>query len=310
MPPDSAPLIALVGPTGTGKTDLSILLAEQLNGGVVLCDSRTIYCKMDVGTAKPTAEQQARVPHFMLDLIEPERFYSVAEYKVGAEKVLHELGLKSQVPIVCGGTGLYARALLEGIDIPAVPPQPDLRKSLNEIADLDGNQVLHARLAALDPVTAKRLSINDRIRVIRALEVSIVAGKPFSQLAGKNKSAYRTVWIGLTWGDRAQHKTALTKRFDQQVEQGLLEEVQDLFAHPQYEKVLLRAVNYKEFFPFLNGQIDLQEARQNCITNNFQLSRKQMIWFRANSEINWFSVDETSPKEICEQVLKLYRASF
>jgi tRNA dimethylallyltransferase len=310
MPPASAPLIALVGPTGTGKTDLSILLAEQLNGGVVSCDSRTIYCKMDVGTAKPTAEQQARVPHFMLDLIEPEHFYSVAEYKVGAEKALHELGLKSRVPIVCGGTGLYARALLEGIDIPAVPPQPDLRKSLNEIADLNGNQALHAQLAALDPVTAKRLSINDRIRVIRALEVSIIAGKPFSQLAGRNKSAYQTVWIGLTWADRAKHKTALTKRFDQQVEQGLLEEVQDLFAHPQFEKVLLRAVNYKEFFPFLNGQIDLQEARQNCITNNFQLSRKQMIWFRANSEINWFSVDEMSPKEICERVLKLYRASF
>jgi tRNA dimethylallyltransferase len=310
MPPDSAPLIALVGPTGTGKTDLSIVLAEQLNGGVVLCDSRTIYRKMDIGTAKPTVEQQSRVPHFMIDLIEPERFYSVAEYKEGADKTVQELGTNSQVPIVCGGTGLYARALLEGIDIPAVPPQVDLRKSLNEFADLNGNQSLHDQLVALDPVTAKRLSANDRFRVIRALEVSMVGGKPFSELAGKNKSRYCTVWIGLGWSDRSKHKAALTKRFDQQVEQGLLDEVQELFAHPQYENVLLRAVNYKEFFPYLNGQIDLQEVRQNCITSNYQLSRKQMIWFRANSEINWFFVDEMSAKEICEQVLKLYRASF
>src|SRR5277367_2345761 len=292
MPPVSAPLIALVGPTGTGKTDLSILLAEQLNGGVLSCDSRTIYCKMDIGTAKPTAEQQSRVPHFMIDLIDQERFYSVAEYKEGAERVLQELASESRLPIVCGGTGLYARALLEGIDIPAVPPQVDLRKSLNDFADLNGNQALHEQLVALDPVTAKRLSANDRFRVIRALEVSMVAGKPFSELAVKNKSAHRTVWIGLCWSDRAKHRAALTKRFDQQIDQGLLDEVQELFVHPQYEKVLLRAVNYKEFFPYLKGQIDLQEVRQNCITSNSQLARKQQIWFRANSEINWFSVDE------------------
>jgi tRNA dimethylallyltransferase len=310
MPPDSPPLIALVGPTCTGKTDLSIVLAEKLNGGVVLCDSRTIYCKMDIGTAKPTVQQQSRVPHFMIDLIEPERFYSVAEYKEGAEIILQELGSKSQVPIVCGGTGLYARALLEGIDIPAVPPQVELRKSLNEFADLNGNDALHSKLELLDPKTAKRLSANDRIRVIRALEVSLVAGKPFSELAGRSKSAHRTLWIGLGWSDRAKHKAALTERFDQQVQQGLLDEVENLFGHREYEKVLLRALNYKEFFPYLNGAIDLQEVRQNCITSNFQLSRKQMIWFRANSKINWFAVDEMSAEDICERVLKLYRAAF
>jgi tRNA dimethylallyltransferase len=263
---------------------------------------------MDLGTAKPTAKQQAAVPHFMVDLLEPTRFYSVAEYKKEADKILQELGGKSQVPIVCGGTGLYAHALLEGIDIPEVPPQVGLRMSLNEFADLHGNDQLHHKLELLDPVTAKRVRVNDRLRVIRAIEVSTVAGKPFSQLAGKKGSLYRTLWIGLTWSDRAKHKAAITERFEHQMQQGLLDEVQSLFRHQEYEKVLLRAVNYKEFFPYLNQKAGLKEVSQDCITDNFQLARKQMIWFRANREINWFSVDEILMSEILQQVLNLYGA--
>jgi tRNA dimethylallyltransferase len=310
MPPESTTVIALVGPTCTGKTDLSLALAEKLNGDIILCDSRTIYRKMDIGTAKPTREQQSRAPHFMIDLLEPSRFYSVAEYKASAEIILQELGTKARLPIVCGGTGLYARALLEGMVMPSVPPQIELRKELNDFADLNGNEALHLKLQEVDAQTAKRLNVNDRIRIIRAIEVSLTAGIPFSRLAGKSESIHRTLWIGLTWSDRSKHKAAIAGRFDQQMQQGLLEEVQTLFQNPEYEKILLRAVNYKEFVPYLSGKSDLQNASQDCITSNCQLSRKQMIWFRANPKINWFAVDEKSVDDICDQVLNLYRQGF
>jgi len=265
---------------------------------------------MDIGTAKPTKQQQSRAPHSMIDLIEPARFYSVAEYKVAAENILQELGAKARVPIVCGGTGLYARALLEGMVMPSVPPQIELRQELDAFADLNGNEALHLKLEKLDDQTAKRLNVNDRIRIIRAIEVTLTAGKPFSQLAGKGESIHRTLWIGLNWSDRTKHKAAIAARFDQQMQQGLLEEVQTLFENAQYEKILLRAVNYKEFVPYLNGKADVEEASQDCITSNYQLSRKQMIWFRANPKINWFAVDELPMDDICDQVLALYRQGF
>jgi tRNA dimethylallyltransferase len=304
----SLPVIALVGPTCTGKTNLSIRLAERLGGSIILCDSRTIYQKMSIGTAKPTLEQQGRVPHFMLDLIEPNRFYSAAEYKDAALKVLRNLPCSAAVPIVCGGTGLYARALLQGIDIPQVPPQVDLRARLNKYADEYGNDALHQKLAVLDINTAKRLSSNDRFRVIRAIEVSTIAGRPFSELAQKSDPIFHTLWIGLFWSDRAKLKEAIKERFDRQMQAGLLEEVQNLFEQPEYEGVLMRAVNYKEFASYLSKKIQLEEARENCITNTFQLSRKQTIWFRGNREINWFAVDEIPLEEICDQVTRLYKA--
>src|SRR5271170_8127973 len=231
----SLPVIALVGPTCTGKTNLSILLAERLGGSIILCDSRTIYQKMNIGTAKPSLEQQGRVPHFMLDLIEPNRFYSAAEYKDAALKVLRNLPCSAAVPIVCGGTGLYARALLQGIDIPQIPPQVDLRAQLSKYADEFGNDALHEKLAVLDIKTASRLSRNDRFRVIRAIEVSTIAGRPFSELAQKSDPIFHTLWIGLFWSDRSKLKEAIRERFDRQMEAGLLDEVRTLFEQPEYE---------------------------------------------------------------------------
>jgi tRNA dimethylallyltransferase len=261
---------------------------------------------MDIGTAKPTKAQQGEVPHHMLDLIEPDRFYSAAEYKRNADLVLERLASLSQIPIVCGGTGLYARALLEGIEVPEVSAQSDMRLELNLFAEQHGNEALHQKLRSLDSVAAERLNVNDRIRIIRAIEVTTVMGKPFSQLATKTKPKHRTLWIGLHWSDRSKLKQAISDRLDFQMKLGLLEEVKSLFDNKAYRDVLVRAINYKEFRPYLDGTEKLEVCSNKCVTDTYQLSRKQMIWFRANPLIKWFAVDELRIAQIGEQILNLY----
>jgi tRNA dimethylallyltransferase len=311
MPVQNKPaVIAIVGPTCTGKTDLSIELAQKLNGEIIALDSRTVYKKMDIGTAKPTIKQQNAIKHHALDLTEPDHFFTVAEYVKAANKAIEAIISLGKLPILCGGTGLYARALLEGIQIPAIAPQEELRTELNKLAEEKGNQELHSKLANLDPMSAARISINDRRRIIRALEVTITSGQPFSQLATQGKPPYETTWIGLTWNNRRLHKDLITERLSKQLKEGLLDEVKTLWNNPNYQAVLNNSVNYKEFIAHLNGLQSLDEACQICVKSNFQLARKQMIWFRARKYINWLAIDELSKQECFNKAFKMLPAYF
>lgn len=302
---DKPAVIAIIGPTCTGKTDLSIALAEKLNGEIVALDSRTIYKKMDIGTAKPTIEQQNKIKHYAIDIVEPKSFFTVAEYLNIAINAINTIIKKGKLPILCGGTGLYARALLEGIQIPAVQPKSELRAELTSLADEKGNAELHAKLVGLDPITAARININDRRRIIRALEVCLTTGKPFSQLATKVDLPFRTTWIGLNWNDRSMHKRIITQRLEKQLEEGLLEEVSKLWQNNDYRPVLSNSVNYKEFIPYIDQKASIEEVQLECIKNNFQLARKQMIWFRARSFINWIQFDEFDLRSIMDKSLKM-----
>jgi tRNA dimethylallyltransferase len=300
----SLPLvIAVVGPTASGKTDIGIELALQLNGEVISCDSRTIYKQMDIGTAKPTASQQAQVKHHLIDVIDPDRFYSIAEYQKTAKVIANDISSNHKVPIVVGGTGLYARALLQGIQPPEIPAQEELRKSLNKLADEQGNSLLHAKLKELDPITAERLNMNDKLRVIRALEVCMVSGRPFSQMASRVEPSFETIWIGLCWQDKTCHSQVITDRLKRQFELGLVEEVQNLLLEPSYHPVMKRAINYKEFIPYLENKESLDLVRENCILHNLQLARKQMMWFKTNQDIAWFAVDKLGLKAAFVQIL-------
>jgi tRNA dimethylallyltransferase len=298
-------VIAIVGPTCTGKTDLSISLAQKLNGEIVALDSRTIYKKMDIGTAKPTIEQQNKIKHYAIDIVEPKYFFTVAEYLNIAINAINTIIKKGKLPILCGGTGLYARALLEGIQMPTVQPKLELRAELNSLADQKGNTELYTKLVGLDPVTAGRLNINDRRRIIRALEVCLTTGKPFSQLATKVDLPFRTTWIGLNWNDRSMHKKIITQRFEKHLAAGLLKEVSNLWQNNDYRPVLSNSVNYKEFIPYIEQKTSLEEVQEECIKNNFQLARKQMIWFRARSFINWIQFDEFDLRSIMDKSLKM-----
>ena len=301
-------MVAIVGPTCTGKTALSLQLADQLEAEIVACDSRTIYRYMDIGTAKPSAAERLHTRHHLIDVVDPDESYSVAQFKEAGTDVIREIVERGHLPIVCGGTGFYARALLEGLSIPRVPPQPELRASLRKLAEREGNQVLHQQLAELDPESARRININDRFRLVRALEVSIVCGKRFSELAGRTDPPYRTIWIGLTASNRPLLYEAISRRYQGQLQAGMLAEVEQLLKRYGRCQSLMKTANYRELVQYLEGEIDRSQADELSVRHNCQLARRQLTWFRANRLITWFAVDRLSPDELSEQVTTIIAA--
>lgn len=299
------PVIAIVGPTASGKTALSLKLAEKFPVEIVACDSRTIYKRMDIGTAKPSAEEQSRVRHHLLDVADVDKTYTVANYKEDASSAIADIHSRGKIPIVCGGTGLYARALLEGLSIPEVAPNPDLRKELNDFADENGNDQLMARLGALDPVTAARLNVNDRYRIIRALEVCLSLGKPFSEAATVKPAPYPTLWVGMGVADRQYIKDLIARRLDEQFETGLIDEVKALLADYGPTRALLNAVPYKEVIAYLHGNCSIEQVKTDAQKHNYQLARRQIMWFRANPKTHWFSVDTEKAENILSKVCDL-----
>lgn len=295
-------VIAVVGPTCTGKTSLSVGLGLKYGGEVIACDSRTIYRFMDIGTAKPTMDERQGVAHHMLDLVDPDQVYTVAEYQKEGTAALNDIFARGKVPIVCGGTGLYARALLEGLSIPEVSPQKELREELKAFAGEHGNQALHDRLRQLDPGSAQKIHPNDVFRIIRALEVTMTLGKPFSEATKKKEVPFRVIWIGLTYIDRELLRVKIEERLGQQVCAGLVEESKFLYEKYGATQPLLNAVTYKEMINFFDGNCTLEDAIADCVVHNYQLSRNQLIWFRANQEINWFCVDDTNSGSIFDRV--------
>lgn len=285
-------VIAIVGPTASGKTALSLELARRLNAEIIACDSRTVYRHFDIGTAKPSKEEQSAVRHHLIDVAEPTENFTAADFAQAGEKAIADIVSRGKLPIVAGGTGFYARALLEGLSIPRVAPQESLRKELREFADVFGNQALYDRLQAADPQTAARLNVNDRFRVIRALEVQAVTGIPMSEAATIKPPPFNCLWIGLTFNNRKFLHEAIKERFWAQMESGMLAETKSLLARYGESQKLMHTVNYKELCDLLSGRLDEKTAHEKAVQHNIQLARRQLIWFRANKSIAWFAVDD------------------
>ncbi|MDZ4832214.1 MAG: tRNA (adenosine(37)-N6)-dimethylallyltransferase MiaA [Candidatus Melainabacteria bacterium] len=299
---DSKPnVIAVVGPTASGKTALALQLAAKFGGEVIACDSRTVYQYMDIGTAKPSREEQNEIPHHMLDVVEPDRVYSVAEFQREGTVALQSILSRGKLPIVCGGTGLYARALLEGLMIPEVAPQPELRESLKVLADEHGNEAIFSKLKELDPVSAGKIAANDRFRIIRALEVTMTLGRPFSEVTGKTEVPFNVIWIGLNFDDRSILRNRIIERWDMQIKAGMIDETRLLVSKYGLTQPILNAVGYKQLITYTDGLWSLEEATEDCIRHSYQLARKQIMWFRSNPATNWFSVDKS--KHLFDDVL-------
>lgn len=303
-------VVALVGPTCTGKTALSLKLSGHFSGEIINCDSRAIYRYMDIGTAKPSKEERKRIPHHMLDVVDPDEVFTVTQFKEQGRECIDEIVSRNHIPIVCGGTGFYARALLEGLNIPDVPPQADLRAKLRSLAEAEGNEALHMQLQEVDPQSAARIGVNDLFRIVRALEVCTVTGKPFSELATMDESPYRVAWIGLTMADRSKLHKLIADRFHDQMHQGMLEEVEWLLDRFGPTQSILNTINYKELSQYLRGEISLEQASNDCIRHNRQLARRQLIWFRKNKLINWFNVDEVPSDVLFQQTLATVKSEF
>jgi tRNA dimethylallyltransferase len=300
-------VVAIVGPTCTGKTDLSLYIARRIPAEIICCDSRNVYKYFDIGSAKPTPVERSEVPHHLIDVAEPDEDFTAALYASLGKAALEEIAGRGRLPIVCGGTGFYARALLQGLAIPEVPPQKELRSQLQMQEKIEPG-FLHRRLLELDPGTAQRLNPNDHFRLVRALEVCTVTGRAFSELARSREAPYQVLWIGLSIRDREKLKTLIKERLQEQMVQGMLAEVQELCRRFGRSQKLMNTVNYRDLCKYLAGELSMVDALAASCQHNYQLARRQMMWFKTNPEICWFYVDETFREKIELAVLHKIQA--
>jgi len=293
------PLVVIVGPTAVGKTALSLFLAEALGGEIVSADSRLFYRGMDIGTAKPTPAERARVPHHLIDIARPDETVGLAQFKELAEAAIADIHARGRLPLLVGGTGQYIRAVVEGWSPPLVPPAPDLRARLEADARREGAAALHARLAALDPQAAARIDPRNVRRVVRALEVCLLTGEPFSAQRVRAPQPYRVLQIGLTMERSALYARA-DARIDAMLAAGLVEEVQRLLAAGySWELPSMSALGYIQFRPYFEGRATLEEAVAEVRRATRRFIRHQYNWFRlSDPRIHWFDAAAQTPQEI------------
>ena len=289
---DRRPLaIALMGPTASGKTALAVEWAARLGSQVISVDSALVYRGMDIGTAKPDAETLGRCRHHLIDIREPHQIYSAAEFARDALAVMQQLAARGLVPILAGGTGLYFRALLDGL---SKMPEADLdtRAQIRQEAEQHGWAAMHERLAALDPITAGRVHANDPQRVTRALEVHRLSGIPISQWQQSSlrpSFPFRVLKLILAPAERAVLHERIALRFDAMLEAGFLDEVRalrgDARLHPDLPAI--RAVGYRQAWAYLDGEGDLDGFRQRAIAATRQLAKRQLTWLRGEHDARW-----------------------
>jgi tRNA dimethylallyltransferase len=286
------PLIVILGPTAVGKTALSLELCERFNGEVISADSRQIYRRMDIGTAKPAPEEMARAPHHLLDIREPDETLSLAEYQEMAYAAIDDIHRCGRVPFLVGGTALYIAAVVKGLKIPNVAPNPVLRRELEHLAEEEGHEALYARLVELDPATAQKLDGRNVRRVVRALEIVIESGQPKSELEGENPPPYRILQIALDL-PRQKLYERIDRRVVQMVESGLIEETA-LLLEAGYPPNLpaLTSLGYQEIGAYLRGEMSLDEAIERIQIETHRFVRHQYSWFRRMHNLHWFDCSQ------------------
>ena len=288
-------MICIAGPTASGKTALSIALAKELDGEIVSCDSMQVYKRMDIGTAKPTAEEMDNIPHHMLSVAEPWEDFSVGKYCQMATPIVDDILARGKTAIVVGGTGLYMDALIRGNDFAPVPAT-GRREELEQLANFHGIEAVIAQLRAVDPESAERLHPSDQKRIIRALEVYLETGETITEHNRKTQllpSRYTPVWFALEDADRATLYERIDRRGEAMLEQGLLEEIQSLLSEGVPEKcTAMQAIGYKEFVDALKGRSSIETATALVQQSSRKYAKRQLTWFRRNPAIHWLRREE------------------
>jgi tRNA dimethylallyltransferase len=295
------PLVLIVGPTAVGKTELAIQLAERLDGEIVSADSRLFYRGMDVGTAKPTREEQQHVPHHLIDIADPDEILSLAVFQQKAREAIADIHTRNKIPFLVGGTGQYIRAVTEGWSPPEVEPDQRLRSELEKIKEERGSYWLYEKLKGLDPAAAQKIDARNYRRTIRALEVILTTGKRFSQQRGHSESPYRLIAIGLT-RPRAELYERVDRRIDMMFANGFLDEVKSLLAAPRgYSPSLptMSAIGYREGIKVIEGELSEEQAKTAMRRITRVFVRRQANWFKeSDPNIKWFRVEEGVVDEI------------
>lgn len=292
---ETEPLVVLLlGPTGSGKTALSIALAERFNGEIVSCDSVAVYRGMDLGTAKPTAQERVRVPHHLVDVANPDEPFTAGEYSRRARKALHEIAGRGRLPIVTGGTGLYLRALTEGL-FAGPARQEDLRERLRHSADRRGSLWLHRILARLDGASAERIHANDTAKVIRAIEVCLTVRKPMSQVLARDPlTGFQLLRIGLN-PPRAALYARLNERCSEMFAAGLVEETRGLLARCGPVKAL-DSLGYRQAMAVLAGTLTLEAGTAAAQQGHRNYAKRQLTWFRREPDVHWIDAFGDKPE--------------
>ncbi|MGD9142634.1 MAG: tRNA (adenosine(37)-N6)-dimethylallyltransferase MiaA [Dehalococcoidia bacterium] len=296
-------LIAIVGPTGIGKSRLALGLCRNFNGEIISADSRQVYRYLDIGTAKPTPEEMNLVPHHLVDIIEPGEPFSLAQFKEMAYRAMEDIWSREKIPFLVGGSGLYAKALLENWQIPCVSPDSEFRDSYEKLADEEGTAQLYQKLLKIDPGAAGKIGPNNLRRIIRALEVHNKTQTAFSSLGQKKEPGFGSLVIGLTT-DRAALYRIVDERIDVMFERGLVGEVENLLKMG-YDFTLpaMSGIGYRQVGQYLRGELSLDAARQKMKTETHRFIRHQYAWFRLRDEnIHWFDIKDDNTRGIKELV--------
>ncbi len=300
--------IALVGPTASGKTAVGVLLAQHLGAEIVSADSMQVYRQMDIGTAKPTPDEQRQAVFHAINVANPNADWTLADYQNLGDAVCLEVASRGQIPLLVGGTGLYVRALTTQLDIPAAPPDDTLRQSWREFAARHGNPALLAEVAKIDPQTAARLHVNDVGRQIRALEVYAATGRTLTALHTENKAsqtAESPQIFGLRFQSRERLYERIQTRVDQMIADGLLAEVQHLL-HAGYSAKLkpMQSLGYRHVAAFLAGETDWNTAVETLKQDTRRFAKRQMIWFRGDPRVQWIDADEQTSEQLADTIFQ------
>lgn len=300
---EKIPLIVVCGATASGKTALGIHIAKKFNGQVISADSMQIYRRLDIGTAKPTIEEQEGIVHRMIDIAEAYEAYSVADYCEKAHKEIEEVRKAGYLPVIVGGTGLYIDNLVANTDFSTPKGDEEIRRRLEKEAEEYGNEVLYQRLKSLDPIGAEKVHPNNLKRLIRAMELLETTGETRDILEEKSKrpSPYEPLWFAIEHPREVLYER-INKRVDIMLEQGLVEEVRrELMPIRDKAATAMQAIGYKEIIECLDGKTDLLEATEKIKQNSRRYAKRQLTWFRRNNEINWLSPE--NPKGEAEKII-------
>lgn len=305
------PLLVILGPTAVGKTEISLTLAERLDGEIVSADSRLFYRGMDIGTAKPSLEEQRRAPHHLIDIANPDETLSLAVFQQQARAAIAGIHARGRLPFLVGGTGQYVRAVVEGWQPPATPPYPRLRQALEAWAGEIGPDGLHARLAALDPQAAGKIDYRNLRRTVRALEVILTTGRRFSDQRQKAGSPYQVLNLGLT-RPRAELYARVDARIDAMLAAGLVEEVQGLLeqGYPP-DLPAFSAIGYRQIVDYLQSKLTLEQAVEEIRRMTRVFVRRQANWFKpTDPEIHWFEVRLGVEEALLERIYAWISSGF
>lgn len=283
-------VIAVVGPTASGKTSLAVEIAKAVGGEIISADSMQIYKGMFIATAQPSEEEKQGIPHHLISIIDPSETYSVAQFVSDAKRCIEDIVSRGNVPVIAGGTGLYVDSLLYGIDFGFVPDNSEMRDKLRDRLEKEGAEKLLSELRQIDPETAQTLHVNNAGRILRALEVYYLTGETISEQKRKSRekgSDYESLYIYIEYADRQKLYDRIEKRVDIMVDMGLLEEAENFISLGE-ETTAKQAIGYKELKPYFSGEYTLGEALDNLKKETRHYAKRQMTWFRRNE--NKFTV--------------------